>query len=96
MKPSELDKTTVIPELVFEIMNALITVAWDGFQAVVRQDAFVERISQGLGISRTEVFDRNYLNVEDAYRKVGWNVAYDKPGFNEAGEALFVFKKRQE
>ena len=46
-----------------------------------------------LKITEQEVYDRNLLDVEDAYRKLGWKVAYDKPGYNEAYEGTYQFKK---
>ncbi len=33
--------------------------------------------------TRQQVFDNHWLDFEPLYRKAGWNVVYDKPGFNE-------------
>lgn len=46
-----------------------------------------------MNISRREVFIMRLLDVEQAYREYGWNVKYDKPGFNESYESFFIFKK---
>jgi hypothetical protein len=94
IKPSEIDKQNVIPEQVFEVFNELITRNWDGHQAVVSQNALVENIACALQLKRHEVFDRNLLEVEDAYRKAGWLVEYDKPAYNESYGAFFRFKKK--
>jgi hypothetical protein len=94
IKPSEVDKRRVIPEAVFEAFNLLIVQKWDGHQAVIRQDEVIPHIMKMFGISRDEVFSRNYLDVELAYRKEGWSVTYDKPGFNETGQATFIFRKK--
>jgi hypothetical protein len=95
IKPSEVDKTTVIPDVVFDIFNTLITEKWDGDQAIVLQDTVVERITRTLGCPRHTVFDRNLLDIESAYRKAGWTVVYDKPGYNETYPATFIFKKKR-
>ncbi len=95
IKPSEVDKRDVIPQTVFEIFNVLITVAWDGYEAVVKQSDVVERITRDFGISPADVYTRHYLDVEEAYEKVGWIVEYDKPGYNELGTAIFRFTKKK-
>ena len=32
--------------------------------------------------------------IEPLYREKGWNVEYDKPGYNEFYKARFIFKKK--
>lgn len=43
--------------------------------------------------SRQFIFDKHWLDIEDTYRKAGWNVEYDKPGYCENYDAYFVFSK---
>lgn len=92
--PDEVDKTTVVPEAVFEIVNTLITETWDGESAIVYQNGLVDRIRQALGCERQTIFDKHYLDFEEAYRKVGWRVEYEKPAFNETGPTFFRFTKK--
>lgn len=81
-----------IPDEVIEAFNELIAKAWDGHQAIVRQPDAVEAIlDRGTQITRGQIFDDRLLNVEPIYRGAGWTVAYEKPGFNEAGNAYFTF-----
>jgi len=96
IKPKDVqdEKDKGIPEVVFTIFNDLIKEDWDGWEAVVIQDEAVKRIAKELGITRTQAFDRGYLEVESAYRKAGWKVEYDKPGYNEDYEANFTFRKK--
>jgi hypothetical protein len=96
IKPKEVQskKDAALPEEVFEIFNALITEHWDGRSANFSQDEAVKRIAKALDISRGEAFKKGYLDVESAYRKAGWKVLYDKPGFNEEYEANFTFAKK--
>lgn len=81
-----------IPEKVFEIVNTLLARSWDGRRAMVRQEDIVVRLCKDLHIERQDVFDRHLLDFEELYRRVGWIVEYDKPGYNEDGEAWFTFK----
>lgn len=38
------------------------------------------------------MLDREHLDVEDVYRAAGWEVTYDKPGYNETYDATFTFR----
>lgn len=95
MRPDEVQdaRNSLIPEEVFEVFNALIAQAWAGGQALVYQDDVVDRLVARMGISRDEAFRRGLLEVEDAYRRIGWKVEYDKPGYSESYRAYFKFSK---
>lgn len=91
-------KSAAFPPEVFDAFNELICENMDGAEATIKQDDVVRRIIGKLGAdapqyTRQQIFDRGWLNVEDAYRKAGWSVEYDKPGFNETYPATFTFKK---
>jgi hypothetical protein len=38
-------------------------------------------------LTANEIVAKGWLNIEDAYREAGWNVAYDK----DSDEVLFLF-----
>lgn len=82
-----------IPDAVFEAFNIEIAAAFDNGSAIVTQDRVVARLCAG-GMKRSEIFDHNWLNVEEAYRDSGWQVRYEKPAYNESCSALFHFSKR--
>ena len=44
-------------------------------------------------VTRQMLFDKYWLDVEETYRKVGWKVEYDKPGYNESYKANFTFSR---
>lgn len=93
IKPSEVKKE--IPEVVFECFNRLINEKFGaGGEAIVDQNAVIALLEK-MGINSDQVFEKGWLDVEDAYRAVGWEVKYDKPAFNESGEAYFTFTKRK-
>lgn len=82
-----------IPEEVFEVFNKLIVANWDGKFATVVQKDVVDLVVAQLGIPRDQIFNKCFLDIEDHYRKAGWKVYYDKPGYNEDYEASFLFSK---
>lgn len=43
-----------------------------------------------------ELFRSNMLDVEDTFREAGWQVVYDKPGYNESYDAFFTFSFDEE
>ena len=94
-------KVESIPPEVYEAFNELIVAAWDSeHRAVIVQDTVVKAVlaklkSAGMSITRQALFDTGWLDVEDAYRKVGWTVTYEKPAYNETFEATFTFSKKR-
>lgn len=86
-------KRETIPAAVFDVFNEAITEAWNGGHAVVNQEHVALSIADRLQISKTEVYDRGYLDIEELYRAAGWTVQYDKPGYNETYPATFKFSK---
>lgn len=96
IKPSEVvaKKKKDIPNEVFEAFNELITQNFDGHSATIKQDEVVALIVKK-GLKRNAIFNNHWLDVEDVYRAGGWNVVYDKPGFNENYEAFFEFTPKR-
>ena len=94
-------KSKIFPPEVLEAVNELIAENYTNGRAEVDQKDLVERIllkmngnvpSEMRIVKRREVFDKGWLNIEEIYREQGWQVSYDKPGYNEDYEAYFVFK----
>lgn len=83
-------KRSAIPEVVFTVINNLITEKWNGASAKFTQDDAIAALVD-TGMSRFEIFDKGYLDFEGAYRAEGWHVHYDKPGYNETYPANFTF-----
>lgn len=87
-----------IPDEVYEAFNALIVDRWDGESAVVTQPEVSQEIKKRLkasGKSPRGDFSMSWLDVEPAYRKEGWSVDFEKPGYNETFSARFIFKKKK-
>lgn len=85
-------KLTSIPSEVYESFNELIQKNLQGNQAVVTQNEVVALICNKMKIkSRQQIFDNNWLDVEPRYEEAGWEVVFDKPGYNETYDASFTF-----
>lgn len=95
IKPKEVQsrKYASLPEEVFEIFNRLILDDWNGHEATVYQRKAAKLIAKALNTSTKDVYDRRLLDIESVYRKAGWKVTYDKPGYCENYEAFFQFRK---
>jgi hypothetical protein len=92
IRPEEIEQT--LPEEVFTAFNELIRENLRGRVATVYQSDAEIRVADKLSLTKKEVMDKGYLDVEDAYRKAGWKVEYDKPAYNESYEAFFRFTKK--
>ena len=91
ISPKEAKSGKHIPDEVFEVFNDLIREGG----GTVKQGVAVARISAKMGVTRSQIFERGWLDVEDAYRAKGWKVDFDKPGFNESYEAYFTFEAKR-
>lgn len=92
IRPSEVvsHKATVIPDKVIEIFNRLIAFNFSSGSARIKQSDIVSALFNA-GFAKEHIFADKLLDVEDIYRAAGWRVEYDKPGFNEPGDAVFIF-----
>lgn len=89
-------KRESIPSEVIEAFNEMIATSWNGYEAHFTQRDVISMIqNKGLRLSGQELCEKGFLDVEDLFRKVGWKVEYDKPGYNEDYDASFSFQKKK-
>jgi hypothetical protein len=95
--PSEVQevKNSAIPPEIVEIVNQLIVQNWDGSSATFKQEEVVKLAEIVLNSERSKLFTHRWLDFEDLFRRVGWEVDYDKPGYNETYDATFTFTKKR-
>lgn len=89
-------KKNSLPDEVIACFNDMIVQKWNGHSSMVIQTEVVRRIADSLHITQKDVYGRGYLEIEDIYRKIGWNVVYDKPAFNENYPAYFKFSRHSQ
>lgn len=87
--------STQIPDEVYEAFNEMIAACWRGTSARFLQKDVVNLIKSKLSerMPGVNVYEKRWLDVEPSYRAVGWDVYYDKPGYNEDYDAYFIFSK---
>ncbi len=86
-------KKSKIPDHVIAVFNELIRQKFDGTQATIKQEDVVALIlnTQPL-VERDAIFANHWLDVEEIFEDAGWQVEFDKPGYNESYDAFFTFR----
>ena len=88
-------KQNQIPEEVYNAFNELISKNLQHGYACFRQDDVVKLIKRNMQLNpemRQELFDSQWLNIEEIYRKAGWKVEYERLGYKENSPATFTFR----
>lgn len=103
LSPTEIQVkwTKVFEPLVIEAVNNLLIKKYSPNKKdfVIKQHEITTEIKCLLGdqtmeqkdIKIKELYANNQLDIEEFYRKAGWEVLYDKPGYNEMHDAFFEF-----
>lgn len=82
----------VFPEFVIQAFNDEIIAVSNGRVATVDQNKVMDRIlALKPELTRNQVFENKWLDVEEFYRRAGWKVEYVKPAYYETFTAYFVF-----
>ena len=84
-----------LPPKVIETWNRVIADhLTSDFTSNFFQDYIVNALAAAMVVTREKVFESNWLDVEEIYRREGWKVTYDRPGFNETYKATFSFESK--
>lgn len=88
---------TSIPDEVFEVFNTIISEKYNSNGFTILQSLVVDQLLLKMPHVKDsqEFFDKHWLDIEPMYRKAGWDVTYDKPGYNETYEASWEFKPKK-
>lgn len=93
-KDVESAKTERVPPQIIEAANELIAERWDGHEARFTLHELGQRARAKLGKDPKEDFEDGQLDIEPIFRKAGWVVEFDRPGYNETYDACFIFRKK--
>ena len=80
---------------IIEAANELIAEKWNGHAATFSVRELGARARTKLNMKEEEKFEDGQLDIEPIFRKAGWIVEFDRPGYCENYEARFIFKKRR-
>lgn len=99
LTPNEL-KRIACPSEVIAAFNQCLIMKWDGKSAKITQDMAINAIIDEFGneegdpslVTRQDVFDNKWLDIEEQFQSYGWNVRHLIPDRGETFEAFFIFK----
>ena len=81
-----------LPDKVIETVNNLLAIQGGSNRIVIYQKDVLKTLLTHY--SMEEIRERHFLDIENTYRSRGWEVEYEKPGYNETGEPHWVFSPR--
>jgi hypothetical protein len=94
---AQANKITLIPNEVVAAVNILLAARFDSSINIkcseiieLAQQLFVKNGSDAP--SYNHFYEKKWLDIEPMFRKAGWKVTFDKPGYNESYESNFTFK----
>lgn len=92
--PDEVIIEATFPEWVWDVFNELIKRAWDGHQAYI---LFKDARSALHHHAERNSYEhkKQYIDVETAYRAIGWEVVVNNPDYTENYEGHFIFRKKK-
>ena len=90
------DMENIIPDVVIKAVNNLLKKEFRGSSVKLLQKDVISEISK-LDDSMTskKLFDNNWMDFESLFKKYGWSVVYDGPGYNETYEPNYEFTPRK-
>jgi hypothetical protein len=94
IRPEEVDTGKHIPDEVIEAFNELIAEKYIGYAVVGRENAIKRILTKLPDVERMDIINKGWLNIEGIYASAGWDVKYDKPGYNESYDPYFTFTRK--
>lgn len=89
-------KSTWLPNEVIETVNELLAKNYREGTITIKQKDIEEQVLLKMPhLSSKDLYDRNYMDIEETFRSHGWDVRYDKPGYNESYSAFFEFTPKR-
>lgn len=88
------NQKTNIPDFVIAAFNELISKGIGGHKSATFKQVDVANLAlKGApeGTTYQTLLDNHWLDVEPLFQEQGWDVTYDKPGYNESYDATFTF-----
>lgn len=92
------EKLTSIPDFVYQAFNNLLVRNYDAYSITISQNEVIQeilRLCHLEDVTEETIFKNRWLDVEEEYRKNGWEVKYGKPGLGESYRTVFNFKPKK-
>ena len=88
-----------IPEEVIAVINDFLIKGSPNSSTGISidQNEVIEHViilmkEHGKAVERNDFFDKHWLDFESLFKKAGWKIEYNKPGYNESYTAFWTFK----
>lgn len=93
LSPDDIAKAAApIPDFVIAAVNRCLTRQCRGGRAVLQQAEVIREILEANPeVTRSDLFDKRWLDFEPAFRAAGWDVEYDRPSYCETYEPAWRF-----
>jgi hypothetical protein len=98
INPIEVKKQQLanIDDEMIQAVNELLIEKFSSGSCTILQKDVIERYFklknlENTQANRDELYKRKQLDFEPLYKKEGWKVSYDRPGYNESYEPSFEF-----
>lgn len=97
VSPSQLIQD--FPEEVIQAFNNLLSAKGNNTSITILKENAVAEIlrvfkDSGKEVTENEIYKNNWLDVEETYRRAGWDVHYDGPAYCESYKAFYTFNKK--
>lgn len=88
-------KGAALPREVLHVFNDLIVEKYNS-EFNISQDEAIDRILEKMPhLKRHEIFERNWLDIEDMYSAAGWHIDFEKPDRGETFSAYWTFRPKK-
>lgn len=99
ISPHECKKEDFFPPEVLEAFNECIQKHFNGRTSHFKREEVMQLIITKFNrveIDRAHVYKEKWLDVEDVYRRMGWNVVYEQPSYGDSDfEPYYEFKVKK-
>ena len=99
LSPDELvdAKSSQIPDVVIEVVNDLLISSkyQDGICTILFEDIVANVIKSKPELTAGMIVELGWLNFENLYRSVGWDVEFYRSGYKGSYPAIFRFTKKK-
>jgi hypothetical protein len=89
-------RKTNIPQGVIAVFNEFLCQELDDDgNAIIDQDDIVPVVAERMGVDRSVVYAKKWLDIEDIFREAGWKVEYVKLPYYDPGSHYWTFAKKR-
>jgi ribosomal protein L14 len=94
-------KKATIPDAIIVAANELLISNWDGKAARFTKNALISAYiklipddDRSPSAIESELYKKHWLDIEELFSDVGWNVIFNSPDRDESFEDCYTFKKK--